>query len=87
LHAFAFSPHVDHYSVPAGKFDDQVPNHIAQKRLKLLLAAGNDSFRWLAQKNQNTNHEVLVEKIREGGFTGWTKNYLSAHEANFLPRE
>jgi hypothetical protein len=29
----------------------------------------------------------LVEKIREGGFTGWTKNYLSAHEANFLPRE
>ena len=65
LHAFAFSPHVDHYSVPAGKFDEQVPNHISQKRLKELLAAGNEAFRELATQNRNTKHEVLIEKISE----------------------
>lgn len=37
LHAFPFSPHLDHYSVPAGAFGDQVPNHVAQRRLKELL--------------------------------------------------
>jgi len=37
LHAFPFSAHIDHYHVPAGTYKDQIPNHIAQKRLKLLL--------------------------------------------------
>jgi tRNA A37 methylthiotransferase MiaB len=37
LHAFPFSPHVDHYNVPAGSFPNQVPNHISQLRLKELI--------------------------------------------------
>ena len=40
LHAFPFSGHIDHYSVPAGKFKDQVPNHIAQNRTKKILEHG-----------------------------------------------
>lgn len=36
LHAFPFSAHVDHYSVPAGSYPNQVPNHIIQKRIKAL---------------------------------------------------
>lgn len=36
LHAFPFSAHVDHYSVPAGSYPNQVPNHIIQKRIKTL---------------------------------------------------
>lgn len=36
LHAFPFSAHLDHYSVPAGSYPNQVPNHIIQKRIKLL---------------------------------------------------
>lgn len=40
LHAFPFSGHVDHYSVPAGVFPNQVPNHIAQQRTKTLLEHG-----------------------------------------------
>ena len=37
LHAFPFSGHIDHYGVPAGKFPNQIPNHIIQSRLKKLL--------------------------------------------------
>ena len=37
LHAFPFSAHLDHYSVPAGKYEQQIPNHITQSRLKSLL--------------------------------------------------
>lgn len=36
LHAFPFSAHVDHYSVPAGSYPNQVPNHIIQGRIKSL---------------------------------------------------
>lgn len=51
LHAFAFSPHIDHYSVPAGVFPDQVQNHLAQSRLKQLLQAGKEAFDSLAKGN------------------------------------
>lgn len=83
LHAFAFSPHVDHYSVPAGSYDDQVPNHIAQSRLKNLLRAGESAFMKFAEENIGEAHEVLLEKISATTFSGWTKNYLGANERNF----
>ncbi len=85
LHAFAFSPHIDHYSVPAGSFGDQIPNHISQKQLKLLLAAGEKAFQVFSEAHKNTLHEVLIEKTSDDTFSGWTKNYLHADESNFLP--
>jgi tRNA A37 methylthiotransferase MiaB len=63
LHAFAFSPHIDHYNVPAGSYLDQVPNHTAQLRLKKLLAAGKEAFEDFSTKNTNTSVRVLVEKV------------------------
>lgn len=82
LHAFAFSPHVDHYSVPAGTFEDQVPNHIAQKRLKKLLMEGKESLKRFSKKNENTSSLILVEKVNGEHFSGWTKNYLYTNETN-----
>ncbi len=85
LHAFAFSPHVDHYSVPAGSFDNQIPNHISQKRLKTLLHAWEIAFQNFAKSNEGKNLRVLVEKTNGENFSGWTENYLHASEVNFTP--
>jgi len=62
LHAFPFSAHIDHYSVPAGSFDGQVPNHIAQLRIKKLLSVGKEVL--LSWANQTIGKEVsvLIEK-------------------------
>lgn len=38
LHAFPFSAHKDHYSVPAGKFPNQIEECIKTERLNILLA-------------------------------------------------
>ncbi len=63
LHAFPFSAHVDHYSVPAGIYPDQVPNHIAQSRIKLLQKAGATVFTKWAEKTVGQEVRVLVEKV------------------------
>lgn len=86
LHAFAFSAHVDHYSVPAWSFVDQVPNHIAQKRLKLLLDAWKKAFNTFAKWNIWQRFNVLVEKTYKDipwWFSGSTENYLSTTHENF----
>ena len=85
LHAFPFSPHVDHYSVPAGSFSDQVPNHIAQRRLKDLLQAWSLSFHNYAKENLGKELRVLIEKEKNGSFSGWSENYLFCSEWNFAP--
>ena len=85
LHAFPFSPHVDHYHVPAGTFPEQVPNHIAQKRLKVLLETGNTAFEQFARENIGQTLRVLIEKTDGVNFSGWTENYLSADATNFVP--
>jgi MiaB/RimO family radical SAM methylthiotransferase len=90
LHAFAFSPHVDHYSVPAGSFPDQVPNHIAQRRLKELLHTGEIVLTNFLENNRGKEFKVLIEKIHQsGGWEGWTENYIKVDNTNFslLPWE
>jgi threonylcarbamoyladenosine tRNA methylthiotransferase MtaB len=85
LHAFPFSPHLDHYSVPAWMFPAQVPSHIKETRLRLLKRAGEEVFDSFAQKNVNSKLRVLVEKTDGIGFSGWSENYLFCNEANFEP--
>jgi threonylcarbamoyladenosine tRNA methylthiotransferase MtaB len=63
LHAFPFSAHVDHYSVPAGVYPDQVPNHIAQSRIKSLQRAGTEVFTKWAEETVGREVRVLVEKV------------------------
>ena len=81
LHAFPFSGHVDHYSVPAGVFPNQVPNHIAQQRTKTLLEHGQIEKRKLAEKSVGKILKVLIEKADAmGKFFGSTENYLACNE-------
>lgn len=65
LHAFPFSAHLDHYSVPAGKYENQIPNHITQSRLKKLLQTGEEVFESFAQNQKQKILSVLVEKTSE----------------------
>lgn len=62
LHAFPFSGHIDHYSVPAGNFSNQVPNHIAQERTKTLLEHGEQEKIQFALAEQGKTLRVLIEK-------------------------
>lgn len=100
LHAFPFSAHVDHYHVPAGLYPDQVPNHIAQQRLKKLLKTGENIFEDFARKNIGKKVRILVEKcdpnklnndpiIQPSHYSGWAENYLSCNETNIelLPNQ
>lgn len=63
LHAFPFSAHLDHYSVPAGSFPDQVANHIAQNRLKELIRMGEVEYLKLAENMIGKTVRVLIEKV------------------------
>jgi threonylcarbamoyladenosine tRNA methylthiotransferase MtaB len=85
LHAFPFSPHLDHYSVPAGSYKDQVPNHIIQRRLQTLLSVWESSFLSYAEEYRGKELRVLIEKEKNGSFSGWSENYLLCSEENFLP--
>ena len=85
LHAFPFSAHLDHYSVPAGKYENQVPNHTAQSRLKKLLRVGENVFESFANRQKKQSLSLLVEKTSESRFSGWSENYLFCNETNFTP--
>ena len=88
LHAFPFSAHVNHYSVPAGVFPDQVPNHIAQLRIKSLQRTGKSVFEKWAEETVEQEVRVLVEKVSNTqpiSYSGWTENYLACDETNFEP--
>ena len=82
LHAFPFSAHLDHYNVPAGTFPDQIPNHIAQKRLKHLMKVGKEAFMNLSESMQGKIVRVLIEKRDESQFSGWSENYLFCNASN-----
>ena len=64
LHAFPFSAHIDHYSVPAGAFDGQVPNHRAQSRIKKLLSVGKEVLASWANQTVGKEVSVLIEKSK-----------------------
>ena len=85
LHAFPFSAHLDHYSVPAGKFPHQVPNHIMERRLKDLLQAGEQEKKQFQSSHQGRELAVLIEKIHGSGFSGWSENYIQCTQENFRP--
>ncbi len=61
LHAFPFSPHVDKYHVPAGKFPDQVDEKTKRARLRRLLDAGTVSKNAFETDNLGHRFRLLLE--------------------------
>ena len=62
-----------------------MPNHTAQARLKHLQKSGERVYQEFADANIGKELRVLVEKVNGGKFSGWSENYLSCDETNFLP--
>ncbi|MDD2916772.1 MAG: radical SAM protein [Candidatus Gracilibacteria bacterium] len=81
LHAFPFSAHHDHYSVPAGKFPNQVDEKIKTDRLNTLLNEGERIKQGFLRANDGKCFHVLVE----GKGIGWTENYIECTPENFEP--
>lgn len=85
LHAFPFSAHIDHYSVPAGKFENQVPNHSIGERIKILQKAWEEQKILFSKQQANKILRVLIEKVgTQGEFSGWSENYIFCNEKNFI---
>ncbi len=79
LHAFPFSAHKEHYSVPAGKFPNQVEESIKTERLNALMAEWERIKELFYRENDGKRFHVLVE----GKWIGWTENYIECTSENF----
>lgn len=83
VHAFPFSAHTMWESVPAGKFKNQVPEKVKKERMNRLIELWEqvredfkDSQKWKVLK-------VLVEKVNENTWSGWSENYIECDESSF----
>jgi tRNA A37 methylthiotransferase MiaB len=97
VHAFPFSAHTMWESVPAGKFKNQVPEHIKKERMNKLMELW-DTVRENFKTSQKWKVlKVLVEKVwtpkEETGlrdrsqwmleWSGWSENYIECDQSNF----
>ncbi|MBP8016434.1 radical SAM protein, partial [Candidatus Gracilibacteria bacterium] len=85
VHGFKFSPHKNHYTVPAGNFPNQVSESLKTQRLKKLLKEAEKIRTNFIEQNKGKNLNILIEKIKGKSFNGWSENYISLNETNFEP--
>lgn len=83
VHAFPFSAHTMGESVPAGKFKNQVPEHIKKDRMNRLMKLSEEIREDFKTSQKWKVFKVLVEKSDGASFSGWSENYLEANETNF----
>ena len=83
LHTFPFSPHKDHYSIPAGGFPEQVLEREKDRRLAELSQVGEEVKAEFLTKNAWKILHVLVERLDGASFQGWSENYIECTEVNF----
>lgn len=79
VHEFPFSWHTKGESVPAWKFDNQIPHAIKlsrKKQVNLIAQQVRDSF---IQKNKWLQHSVLIEEKKDWKWQWWTGNYIQVH--------
>lgn len=51
-----------------------------------MLESGKRAFHLFEEQNIGSHFRVLVEKVfPNGGFEGWTENYIRATNENFAP--
>ena len=79
LHAFPFSAHRNHYSVPAGKFPHQIDEKVKTERLNVLLSEWERVKQIFLEANNGKYFKVLIE----GKWIGWTENYIECTPDNF----
>ena len=87
LHAFPFSAHKNHYSIPAWNFSGQIDDKIKKNRMNIINNEANlvrDDF---YKKNNWKILRLLVEKVWNWTFSGWSENYIALNEKNFNPNQ
>lgn len=85
VHTFPFSAHTSGYSIPAGKFPDQIPETVKKTRLKTLVHTGNERRSIFLQANDGEKLHLLAERVSKENFSGWSENYIELGEKNFTP--
>ena len=72
LHVFPFSSHQIWDTVPAGKFENQIPLNIKKQREQQLIEVCEQNHKKLEEKTKWKKVKVLIEENN----SGWTENYL-----------
>lgn len=86
LHAFPFSPHKYHYTVPASRLPDQVDDKTKNLRMNLINKIAEIVKDEFYKKNIWKTLHLLVEKKSWDSFSGWSENYIKLTEKNFKPK-
>lgn len=76
VHVFPFSWHTKGESVPAWKFQNQIPNSIKIQRKKKLSEVADQVRNSFIQKNKWLKHSVLIEEKKDNKWQWWTENYI-----------
>ncbi|MDD2487539.1 MAG: radical SAM protein [Candidatus Gracilibacteria bacterium] len=87
LHAFPFSSHKSHYSIPAGAFPNQIDDKIKRERMDVIGKEANRVRECFQKKNDGKSMNMLVEKIGDQTFSGWSENYILLNQENFTPSD
>jgi len=85
LHAFPFSSHQNHHIIPASKLDNQISDKIKRMRMKEISEKAKIVENDFYKKNDWKILKILIEKVSQNSFSGWSENYIPLDEANFKP--
>lgn len=83
LHAFPFSSHVSAHSVPAARLKEQVDQNTKYTRLREIIQIGDTVRSDFVEKNLWQGLRLLIEKVSDGSFSGWSENYIALDQDNF----
>lgn len=83
LHAFPFSPHEYGENVPAGFFKNQISDQVKKERITKLKEIGDEVRQAFIDSQKGKTLKVLVERVRDWDFKGWTQNYIEVSSKNF----
>lgn len=76
LHAFPFSDHTQRDSIPASKFQNQIPQTIKKEREIKLISQWDRIREQFIDQNKWTKHQVLLEEKKNWKWKWRTENYI-----------
>lgn len=87
LHAFPFSSHQNHHIIPASKLENQINDKIKRERMSEISKVAKIVENNFYKKNDWKILKILIEKVSQNSFSGWSENYIPLSNTNFKPLE